>query len=125
MDSVVPDKDKTYGIIGAAMSVHTELGMGFLEAVYGDALAIELERRHIPFEREKSIHIMYKGQKLNHYYVADFLCYGDIIVELKAVEQIQSVHMAQVLNYLSATGYKLGLLINFGEKSLKYKRIVN
>ncbi|MCI6830050.1 MAG: GxxExxY protein [Prevotella sp.] len=125
MDSVVPDKDKTYGIIGAAMSVHTELGMGFLEAVYGDALAIELERRHIPFEREKSIHIMYKGQKLNHYYVADFLCYGDIIVELKAVEQIQSVHMAQVLNYLSATGYKLALLINFGEKSLKYKRIVN
>ena len=125
MDSVVPDKDKTYGIIGAAMSVHTELGMGFLEAVYGDALAIELKRRHIPFEREKSIHIMYKGQKLNHYYVADFLCYGDIIVELKAVEQIQSVHMAQVLNYLSATGYKLALLINFGEKSLKYKRIVN
>ena len=125
MDSVVPDKDKTYGIIGAAMSVHTELGMGFLEAVYGDALAIELERRHIPFEREKSIHIMYKGQKRNHYYVADFLCYGDIIVELKAVEQIQSVHMAQVLNYLSATGYKLALLINFGEKSLKYKRIVN
>ena len=125
MDSVVPDKDKTYGIIGAAMSVHTELGMGFLEAVYGDALAIELERRHIPFEREKSIHIMYKGQKLNHYYVADFLCYGDIIVELKAVEQIQSVHMAQVLNYLSATGYKLALLINFGEKSLKHKRIVN
>ena len=125
MDSVVPDKDKTYGIIGAAMSVHTELGMGFLEAVYGDALAIELERRHIPFEREKSIHIMYKGQKLNHYYVADFLCYGDIIVELKAVEQIQSVQMAQVLNYLSATGYKLALLINFGEKSLKYKRIVN
>ena len=125
MDSVVPDKDKTYGIIGAAMSVHTELGMGFLEAVYGDALAIELERRHIPFEREKSIHIMYKGQKLNHYYVADFLCYGDIIVELKAVEQIQSVHMAQVLNYLSATGYKLALLINFGEKSLKSKRIVN
>ena len=125
MDSVVPDKDKTYGIIGAAMSVHTELGMGFLEAVYGDALAIELERRHIPCEREKSIHIMYKGQKLNHYYVADFLCYGDIIVELKAVEQIQSVHMAQVLNYLSATGYKLALLINFGEKSLKYKRIVN
>ena len=107
------------------MSVHTELGMGFLEAVYGDALAIELERRHIPFEREKSIHIMYKGQKLNHYYVADFLCYGDIIVELKAVEQIQSVQMAQVLNYLSATGYKLALLINFGEKSLKYKRIVN
>ena len=125
MDSVVPDKDKTYGIIGAAMSVHTELGMGFLEAVYGDALAIELERRHIPFEREKSIHIMYKGQKLNHYYVADFLCYGDIIVELKAVEQIQSVHMAQVLNYLSATGYKLALLIKFREKSLKYKRIVN
>ena len=125
MDSVVPDKDKTYGIIGAAMSVHTELGMGFLEAVYGDALAIELKRRHIPFEREKSIHIMYKGQKLNHYYVADFLCYGDIIVELKAVEQIQSVHMAQVLNYLSATGYKLALLINFGEKSLKYKRIVH
>ena len=125
MDSVVHDKDRTYGIIGAAMSVHTELGMGFLEAVYGDALAIELERRHIPFEREKSIHIMYKGQKLNHYYVADFLCYGDIIVELKAVEQIQSVHMAQVLNYLSATGFKLALLINFGEKSLKYKRIVN
>ena len=96
MDSVVPDKDKTYGIIGAAMSVHTELGMGFLEAVYGDALAIELERRHIPFEREKSIHIMYKGQKLNHYYVADFLCYGDIIVELKAVEQIQSVHISGI-----------------------------
>ncbi len=125
MDSIVPDKDKTYRVIGAAMSVHAELGMGFLEAVYGDALAIELEKRHIPFEREKAIHIMYKGQKLNHYYVADFLCYDNIIVELKAVEQLQTIHMAQVLNYLSATGFKLALLINFGEKSLKYKRIVN
>ena len=125
MDSIVPDKDKTYSLIGAAMSVHAELGMGFLEAVYGDALAIEFEKRHIPFEREKPIHIMYKGQKLNHHYIADFLCYGDIIVELKAVEQLQSAHMAQVLNYLSATGYKLALLINFGEKSLKYKRVVN
>ena len=124
MDSIVPDKDKTYRVIGAAMSVHAELGMGFLEAVYGDALAIELEKRHIPFEREKAIHIMYKGQKLNHYYVADFLCYDNIIVELKAVEELQGIHRSQVVNYLKATGMKLGLLVNFGEEFANIERIV-
>ena len=107
------------------MEVYNQLGHGFLEAVYQEALEKEFLLRSIPFEREKAIHIMYKGQKLNHYYVADFLCYDNIIVELKAVEQLQTIHMAQVLNYLSATGFKLALLINFGEKSLKYKRIVN
>jgi GxxExxY protein len=115
----------TYKIIGAAMEVHRHLGCGFLEAVYGDALAIEFASRNIPFEREKLINIKYKDTTLEHYYVADFVCYDSIIVELKAVTELNKTFEAQVLNYLNATGYESGLLINFGELSLKHHRIFN
>ena len=117
--------ETTYQIIGAAMEVHRELGNGFLEAVYGDALAIEMNIRHIPFEREKKINVTYKNNIIEHYYVADFVCYGGIIVELKAVSELNKTSDSQVLNYLNATGYESGLLINFGETSLKHHRLFN
>ena len=117
--------EETYKIIGAAMEVHRHLGCGFLEAVYGDALTIEFTNRNIPFEREKLINIKYKDTTLEHYYVADFVCYDSIIVELKAVTELNKTFEAQVLNYLNATGYESGLLINFGELSLKHHRIFN
>jgi GxxExxY protein len=115
----------TYKIIGAAMEVHRHLGCGFLEAVYGDALAIEFANRNIPFEREKTVNINYKDVTLAHYYVADFVCYDSIIVELKAVAELNKTFDSQVLNYLNATGYESGLLINFGEQSMKHHRIFN
>ena len=117
--------EETYQIIGAAMEVHRHLGCGFLEAVYGDALAIEMKTREIPFEREKLINIRYKDQTLEHYYVADFVCFENIIVEIKSVTELNKTFDAQVLNYLNATGFESGLLINFGELSLKHHRIFN
>ncbi|NOX66398.1 MAG: GxxExxY protein [Chlorobi bacterium] len=117
-------KDEAYKIIGAAMDVHRELGSGFLEAVYQEALAIEFEKRSIPFDQEKKLEITYKGQLLSKYYEADFICYDKIIVETKALEELIGKHEAQVLNYLKATGFKLGLLINFGSESLDYRRLV-
>ena len=117
-------KDEAYKIIGAAMNVHRELGCGFLEAIYSEALEIEFKEQNIPYRREVSLNVQYKGQLLNKSYVADYICYDKIIVELKAVNNLESLHDAQVLNYLKATGFKLGLLIYFGEQSLKYKRIV-
>lgn len=117
-------KEETYKLIGICMTVHKELGCGFLEAVYAEALEIELKEKGIPFKREVALYINYKGQPLNKTYVADFICYDKIIVELKAVNYLEGIHEAQVLNYLKATGFKLGILINFGEQSLRYKRIV-
>lgn len=117
-------QEESYNIIGAALEVHKNLGNGFLEGVYSDALAIEFSQRKIPYEREKKLTIKYKDCVLGHYYIADFVCYGNIIVELKALSAIDNSHYAQVLNYLKATGYPLGLLINFGEVILKTKRIV-
>jgi GxxExxY protein len=118
-------REMTYQIIGAAMAVHRALGHGFLEGVYGDALEIEFQERMIPFEREKTIDISYKGKPLKHHYVADFVCFDSIIVELKAVDSIMPVHRSQLINYLNATDYHIGLLINFGESSLKYERFRN
>jgi GxxExxY protein len=117
-------QDESYKIIGAAMKVHRELGCGFLEQVYQEALQIELQKQNIPFEREALLSITYDGVILKKQYVADFKCYDKIIVELKAVKELDNIDEAQVFNYLKATGYKLGLLINFGEPSLAYKRIV-
>lgn len=117
-------KDECCDIIGACMEVHRELGTGFLEPVYQEALEIELDMQEIPFEREKLLHILYKKRKLKKEYVADFVCFDKIIVEIKAVEEIIPKHISQVLNYLKATGLKLGLLINFGEESLTWKRII-
>ncbi len=117
-------KDESYKIIGACMEVHTTLGCGFLEPVYQEALEIELGKRKIPFVREEILNIFYKGKMLKKAYVADFICYDKIIIETKAASQLQPEHIAQILNYLKITGFKLGLLVNFGTTSLQYKRIV-
>ena len=95
------------------MQVYNTLGDGFLEAVYQEALAIELTKRGIPYEREKDLKIYYDGQELKQTYRADFVCYDNIIVEIKAVASLNDSHRSQVFNYLKATGFKLGLLFNF------------
>lgn len=111
--------------MGAAFQVYNTLGHGFLEAVYQEALEIELGRRGIPNEREKELRITYDGVELKQTYKADFVCYGKIIVELKAVSALDDAHRAQVFNYLHATGYRLGLLLNFGcADELEHQRIV-
>ena len=117
-------KEESYKIIGACMEVHKILGPGFLEAVYQEALAIEFRKRDIPFMREKELVINYKGEKLNKKYYADFICYEKIIVETKALSNLTDDHLGQVLNYLKATQFKLGILVNFGQPKLEYKRIV-
>ncbi len=116
--------EQTYAIIGAAMEVHRELGPGFLEAVYQDALAIELELRDIPFQRERLLPVHYKGRLLPSVYRADFVCYGEVIVETKALAALVGIHEAQTINYLKATGMQRALLINFGTLSLQHKRLV-
>jgi len=116
---------ETYKIIGLAQDVHNELGSGFLEVVYHDALEIEFKRSKVPYKREFPISIYYKNEKLNRTYYADFYCYDKIIVEVKAKKNITDIDYAQTLHYLKATNKRLGLLINFGELSLKVKRIIN
>lgn len=117
-------KDEAYQIIGACMEVHRELGCGFLEVVYQEALEIEFQARNIPYTREKILRIQYKDKILKKEYSADFICFDKIIVELKALSELNSEHESQVLNYLKATGFKLGILVNFGQKSLEYKRLI-
>ncbi len=106
------------------MEVHRLLGCGFLEPVYQEALAIEFDRRQIPFLREEDCPIVYKGHPLDTTYCADFICYGSVIVELKALSRMSGTEEAQVINYLKATGHKVGLLINFGTRSLEHRRFV-
>ena len=119
------DEEKTGRIINACLEVHNELGNGFLEPVYQEALEEEFKLQNIPYEREKLLPVVYKGKKLNKEYYADFLCYGSIIVELKAVSTLSKPHKAQVLNYLNAANLDIGLLVNFGSTSLKWERITN
>jgi GxxExxY protein len=115
---------QTYEVIGAAMEVHHQLGHGFLEAVYQEALAIEMTKRNIPFEREVAVPIAYKGQRLQCSYRADFVCFGEVVVELKAINQLTGADDAQLINELKATALNRGLLLNFGALSLEYKRLV-
>ena len=117
--------EQTHAIIGAAMKVHNELGCGFLESVYQDALMVELRKQKIPFLREVKIPVFYCGVELPSYFIADFVCFDNIIVELKALLECSGREKAQVLNYLKATGYKKALLINFGNDRLQYERIAN
>ena len=117
------NKEQSYAINGAAMNVYNALGHGFLEAVYQEALELEFIKRGIPYEREKELKIFYEGKELRQTYKADFVCYGDIIVELKAVAHLDDSHRSQVFYYLKATGFKLGLLYNFGHyNGLEWER---
>ena len=121
MDSYIYKKE-TYLIIGAAMSVHRNLGCGFTEKVYQDALEVELKKSDIPYKREEPIHVQYQGVELNAVFVPDFICYDKIIVELKAVKDLEDMHRAQAINYGKVANAAVSLLINFGETSLKYER---
>lgn len=124
-DNQAAEQDpQTYAIIGACMAVHSELGHGFLEAVYQEALAIEFTRRGIPFVREKRLAIWYSGSQLSTGYDADFFCYDSIILELKALSALAPGHHAQTIHYLKATGSERGLLVNFGAPRLEYKRLI-
>ena len=118
-------QQESYAINGALYEVHKQLGCGFLEKVYQEALAKEFTLRGIPFEREKRFKVKYKGEELDTEYIADFFCYGKIIVELKAVEELTGSHRSQVINYLKATGARLGILVNFGEEYIEPERLVN
>ncbi|MBP5442718.1 MAG: GxxExxY protein [Treponema sp.] len=116
-------EELTGKIIGACMEVYNELGNGFLEPVYQEALENEFILQDIPYEREKLLPIVYKGRILKKEYYADFICYDSIIVELKAVTVLIKPHKAQILNYLKAVNKEIGLLVNFGATSLKWERI--
>ena len=118
-------KDEVSLIIGAAIEVQKNLGTGFLEPVYQEALEIEFLDKKIPYMREKELMIYYKDKVLNKRYIADFICYNEIIVELKVCDGLSGAHVSQVLNYLNATKAKLGVLINFGKIPLEFKRIVH
>ena len=115
--------EESYKIIGAALEVHNTLGCGFTEPLYQEALEKEYQLQGIPYEREKTFHVNYKGIELSKDFRADFICYDKIIVELKAVSDFCDEHFAQVYNYLKASGLQLGLLINFGKNKLEYQRI--
>jgi GxxExxY protein len=116
--------EQTHAIIGAAMEVHRQLGPGFLEAVYQEAMAVELTERGISYMRELDLPVHYKGRRLSCTYRADFVCYDSVIVELKALQMLSGIEEAQILNYLKVTHLERGLLLNFGPPSLQFRRCV-
>ena len=117
-------KEEAYKIIGICMEVHTILGKGHSEIIYGDALEYEFKKNKIPYNREMKFNITYKEIILPHHYFSDFVIFDEIILEIKAIQQLSSSEIKQTLNYLAASKNKLGLLVNFGEDSLRYKRII-
>ena len=118
-------KDEVYAIVGAAMDVYNDLGPGFLENVYQEAIEIEVDARKIPAKPIQEIHIKYRGKPLKKFYVADLVCYGKVIVEIKSMDRLTLREEGQLINYLKATGMKVGILINFGHyPSLEWKRLV-
>jgi GxxExxY protein len=117
--------DESYKIIGACFNVYKEMGCGFLESVYHECLELELAYQNISYVSQQEVKLSYRGKKLSKTFIPDFICFEKIIVELKAVSKLADEHRAQVLNYLNATEYKLGLLVNFGHfPKLEYQRIV-
>ncbi|MCC7307591.1 MAG: GxxExxY protein [Acidobacteria bacterium] len=118
-------KDEVYSIVGAMFEVYKTLGTGYLEAVYQEALAVEFGQRGIPFEREHQLSIFYKDVKLQKKYCPDFVCFGQIILELKVLPKMTKIEIAQLINYLKITKMKLGLLANFGSSpQLEWNRYV-
>ncbi|MEO8588663.1 MAG: GxxExxY protein [Flavobacteriales bacterium] len=121
--AVIPTAEAhTRALVGAAMEVHTQLGPGFLEPIYQEALAVEFVLRSIPCSREVQVPVFYKGKLLAYSYRADFVCFGNVVVELKAVQLLGAKDDAQITNYLKATGHAHGLLFNFGQRRLQFKR---
>ena len=119
-------KEEAYAVVGAAIDVHRELGPGFLESIYQEAMEIELTSRKIPFVAQQPISVRYKGLILKKQYFADLVCFERIIVEIKALPQLSVTETAQLLNYLKGTGFPVGILINFGSHGkLEWKRLVN
>jgi GxxExxY protein len=118
-------KDESYQIMGACFEVYTEKGCGFVEAVYQECLEIELDLRSIPFKAQPQLQLSYKNHPLKQKFIPDFLLFDKVVVELKAVKELNDEHRAQVFNYLKATGFRLGLLINFGHfPKVQFERIV-
>ncbi len=116
--------ERTYKIIGAAIEVHKYMGCGFLEAVYQETLGIEFRSREIPFKSQPVVEILYKGKLLEKKYQPDFISFDEVIVEIKALDQLSGSEESQIINYLKATGFEVGLLVNFSSKSLEYKRFI-
>jgi GxxExxY protein len=126
MGDTIIFKEESYRLMGACFEVYKNVGSGFLEAVYQECLGLELGLQNIPFAERSRIGLKYKGQDLKQHYEPDFLCFGKIIVEIKAVKQLGDEHRAQVINYLKATGLELGLLVNFGHHPrLEHERFMN
>ena len=115
-------REEVHNIVGAAMTVHRQLGCGFTEKVYQDALEIEFKNRNIPFARETELHASYNGKVLPSTLIPDFICFDKIIVELKAVKELDDIHRSQAINYGRVAGFRLSLLLNFGECSLRFER---
>ena len=119
-------KEEAFGIVGACFEVHNQIGSGFLEAVYQECLALEFSTRRIPYLSRHPLRLSYKHHQLQQLYVPDFICYGKIIIEIKAAKALADEHKAQIINYLKASGLHLGILVNFGgHPKLEYQRFIN
>ncbi len=118
-------EDETYKVIGACMAVHKILGAGFLESVYHEALEKEFEIQKVNFDSKKKLQVYYNDAPLKKYFIADFICFDKIVVEIKAASFLHKDTETQTINYLKSTGYQIGLLINFGQSSLTWKRFIN
>ena len=118
-------EEETYKIIGACMKVHRNLGAGFLESVYQESVEKELAKQAVEFDRQERLKLMYDGQPLKKFFIADFVCYEKILFEIKATSFLIKDFEAQTINYLKSTGLPVGMLINFGQQSLTWKRFIN